>query len=485
MGNNIQTFKTTVENASKLLLIIPQIITTDTCASVGLLYKLLHEKMGKDVDVAASRQVPARFHELLKNCGIDVSKFFTEIKPVSYVIRVNDTKDKIDVEWEKINDSIEVVLTPDREEIDFSKVSFAKQGGIYDAVITFNARRLEDLGRIYNEFEKLYSRYDIISINHQSHDAEYAKVSINDDNVSTTSEVLYNIYEDFGYTVDSSEAEIIAHGIIGSTYGLHQVTKNKTYKIISELASKYSVDISGLTTKYFYSMSKDNLKLRERLLRNVRYDESRKTIYSILTSRDFSDIHVSSKDLDGIDYLPFNICKDYDLAFLAYEDNGKSHVLIHSNKKEKDLTAILQKVQGVGDHAYGMATFDGDPNNASNAMLQAIWGGNTGNQTSPTTVPVAQVNSVTNTPVAQTYTQPQQIHTAQQTPAIPQTNNMPVQQTVQPVVQQPAPVQQTAAPVNQPASPFQKSNDFIVDNQAQPLKSSNSFSSTNTPFDPA
>jgi nanoRNase/pAp phosphatase (c-di-AMP/oligoRNAs hydrolase) len=515
MGNNIQSFKSTIENANKVLLILPHIMTTDVCASVGLMYKLLRDKMQKDVDVAASRAVPSRFHDILKTCGIEVNKIFTEIKPVSYVIRVNDTKDRVDIEWQKKTDNIEVVLTPDKEEIDFSKVSFSKEGGIYDAVITFNALRLEDLGRIYSDFEKLYSRYEIVAVNHQGSDAEYAKVSLNDENVSTTSEVLYRIYDELGYQIESVDADIVAHGIIGSTYGLHQVQKGKTYKTVSELANKYNVDISSITTKYFYSTSKEGLKLRERLLRNVRYDDARKTVYSTLSSRDFSETHVSPQDLDGMDYLPFNICKEYDIAFLAYEEGGRSHVLVHSNKKTKDLTSILKKVNGVGDKLYGVVTFNSDANAASNSMLQAIWGGAPVNQPAPVqnNTPAQQTTGIPVPPAPEKQQKPQPDNAIQKeqspvpessiqsntnVPTVQQVTTSaapsapaPVASNVQPIQQAPvntavpAP-QQPAAPTNAPtSSPFQQANDFAIDDQAQPMKVSQSFSGTNTPFDPA
>jgi nanoRNase/pAp phosphatase (c-di-AMP/oligoRNAs hydrolase) len=475
MGETTQTFKSTIENANKILLILPHIINTDVCASAGLVYKLLKEKMQKDVDMAAPRAVPARFHEILRSCGVDTSKIFTEIKPVSYVIRVNETNDRVDVAWQKQNDKIEVVLTPEKQEIDFNKISFSKEGGIYDAVITFNAQSLEDLGRIYTDFDKLYSRFELISFNNQAPDAPFAKISVHEDNASTTSEVVYNLYDDLGFSMDKGEAEIVADGIIGSTYGLHQVSKNKTFRVISELANKFQVDINAITTKYFYAMSKDSLKLRERLLRNVSYDDQRKTIYSILTARDFSETRVNPQDLDGVDYLPFNICKDYDIAFLVYEDGTKSHVLIHSNRKNKDLAAILKKLNGVGTRMYGMATFTEDAATAVRTTLHAIWAGEPS---------IAQTNAMP--PAA-----PEPVK-ADVTAIEPEVSGLaPVQAPQQPSVVSQVPAQPTVEPtapaapeVQVPAaSPFTQASAFQVDEKAEPLKVSGSYSSTNTPFD--
>lgn len=483
MGNSIQSFKSTIENANKILLVTPHIINTDVCSSLGLVYKMLKEKMQKDVDIASSRSIPTRYHDLLKICGVDVNKIYTEIKPVSYVIRVNDTNDSVEVEWKKKSDNIEVVLTPEKDEIDFSKVSFSKEGGIYDVVIAFNAQRLEDLGRIYTEFEKLYSRFEIISISHQPIEGEYAKISLNDENSSTTSEIVYKMYDDLGYNIDKTEAEIIAHGILGSTYGLHRVSQNKTYKVISELANKYQVDLSNINTKYFYSLSKEGLKLRERLLQNVKFDEARKTIYSVLTNRDFSDIRVSPRDLDGMDYLPFNVCKDYDIAFLSYEENGKSHVLIHSNRKNKDLTGILKKVNGVGDKSYGVASFETDAISAASTTLNAIWGAPTSTvvsqQTNVSTLP-KQLNS--NTPAIQ-QTPSQQYN--QSNPA-PQPSNQTAQVQQQFTQSQPNAAPQQPVPNNTaPDSPFNAATEFAIDESVEPMKVSTSFTGTNTPFDSA
>ncbi len=533
MQEKTQSFKSLVEKSNKILLIFPHIINADVTASLGLVYKTLKEKFNKEVEVAASRPVPVRFHDILKTAGIEPHKVFTEIKPVSYVIKVNDAKDSIDVVWEKHDDNIELILTPDTKEIDFKKISFSREGGTYDLVITFNAPRLEDLGRIYTEFQKQYGRYDIVSFDYQNSSADYAKVSVHDENGSTTSETVYRMLSDLGYSIDKIEAETVAQGILGSTYGLHQNVKNPTFKIVSELANKYQVDLTAINNKFFYSLSKEGLNLRERMLRNAKFDDSRKTVYSTLTSRDFQELGVNPNDLDGMDYLPFNIVKDFDIAFIAFEDGTRTNVLIQSNRFSKDLNPILKKLNGIGNRASGWVSLNGDANSASISILNAILEGAPIVNTQPQSIPqIPSINVQTSMPAPQPQAQqPQPSYIPPMQAPAPQMQPMPQPQAkpepkaevkqeqktqaeevkaevVSPKTElkneipvfepkrqeEPAqePVKQTEpAPVQQPApvmeNPFKKADKYTIDSDAEPMKApaNGSYNFQNTPFEKA
>ncbi len=373
MDNKAQSLKNLIEKSNKILLIFPYVINADVAASVGLMAKLLREKFQKEVEIAASRNVPTRYHELLQKCGVDPNNLLQEIKPVSYVIHVNDAKDNINVDWNRTDDKVDFILTPERTEIDFSKVSFSKEGG-YDLVITFNAQQLDDLGKVYQDYKSQYARYNIVSVDYQNASAEYGKLSLHDESSSTVSEIMYQLYKQLGYNPDNKDAEVVAHGLLGSTHGLHYVTKYQTYDVISELANKYKVDSADIITKYFYSLGQNELKLREKILKNVKFDDSKKAIYSQLTLQDFGEAGVKPNDIDGMDYLPFNVCKGYEIAFLAYEDNGKSTVLIHSNSSKRDITDIIRTLGGYGNKSFGIVTFSENAQAAAQKVLNALGG---------------------------------------------------------------------------------------------------------------
>lgn len=485
---NTSDFKTQIESASRILIILPHTLNSDSCATAGLLHRYLKNKQQKEVDIASSRKVPARFIDLLSKGGIDPEKILSDIKPVSYVIKVDDAKENINVEWKKVGEEIDVILTPQTQEIDFSKVRFAKEGGIYDLVITINSQKLEDLGRIYSDQKNIIEKFNIAAVSKFDLKDSYAKATLTDENYSTSSEILFKAFEDLDYSPEKIDAEIAAEGIIGSTFGLHQVSKAKSFGVVAELANKHDVNFSDITTKYFYAFGKDDVKLRERILKNVRFDDSRKTVYSTLSAADFSALGLTPKMLDGCDYLPFNICKDYEYAFLVYEDAGKSYGLIHSNRKENKMSQILDSVDGHGDQLFGSATFELNANDAANKILAAISGnGTSASAPQPqTSVPVTQ--PVESKPTEEKKEEPVVTPSEVIAPTSEQVKNVEeVSQTTegsgqaQQATNTSEPVAQNQVP--QASSPFTPATSFAVDDKAEPAKKANYYSANDKPFD--
>lgn len=538
MDNQIQSFKSLIEASQNILLVFPYVINSDACASVALMHKYLSQK-NKKLTVGASRNIPIRFHSILNSCGINPANIIKEVKPVSYVVSVNDTKDSVDVTWEKKDDKIKFVLTPENQEIDFSKISFAKEGGVYDLVITFNSNRLDDLGNIYKQNRNQFSKYDIASLNFQSTSTNnFAKVTVDDKGLSTLSELTYELLKKVGYTLENSDAEILAEGLLGSTYGLHQAVDSRIYKVISELIEKHDIDPASINSKYFYSLTKKDLKLREKLLQNVKFNDSKKVIYSTLSEIEFKDLGLNPNDLDGMDYLPFNVCKGYDIAFFAYEYKNKSTVLIHSNNLDKDLTSILKKVSGYGNKLYGIILFSGNIDSSIQKTLNAIGQNSLNEEAKPERRDEApkKLKNETSRPTFTNYRiEPQSTNKANveedsieskaenlQDSEMPRssyyvdssiqssrssTNELDAEYSDVDIEEEIKPeksshqtytpqlseslnqtnTSQTSSTFSAPSqqSPFQKADDFVVDNEVDEYKKAQSFDSINRPFDRA
>jgi nanoRNase/pAp phosphatase (c-di-AMP/oligoRNAs hydrolase) len=496
MNNNSGSLKDLIEKSKSVLLVFPHIINSDVCASLGLTYKLLKEKFGKEVEIVSQRSIPTRFHEILKKSGIDIASIGNEVKPISYVIRVNDTEETLDIQYKNEKGKLDIILTPENQSIDFNKVSFVNQGGLYDLVVTFNIARLEDLGKIYTNSKKLFKKYQIVSISNQLDQENFAKLKIVNDKTSTSSELLYNLYADLGIQLENIDAEIVAHGIIGSTYGLHQVTTPQTYEIISELANKYKVDLAKIVNTYFYSQDKVGLKFRERLLENVKIDENAKLIYSSLTSSDFRELHLTAKDIDGIDYLPFNICKDYDIAFLAYEDNAKTTILVHANDPKKNLNSLVRQFNGTGSKLHGIINFDKDLQTAINTVLNALGAKSSAsiNTQKSEEIKKQEVSFAPKPQVQQTQASFTSQNTQYTPPVQPISNTQPQAQQSQTSYTPTSQIQNTpvSAPqvqsMPQASSPFTRASAPVLDEAAKPSKTppqgAYGFSSADKPFQP-
>jgi hypothetical protein len=375
MKDYIQNFQDLMSDSKNILLIFPQIINSDICASISLIYKILTTKYDKKVEIVSPRAIPARFHDILTKSGIKIENIQAKIEPVTYLIDIKDAnKDDVSVDFEKSDKKLQIRLTTQVTDLDLKKISVSTTGGLYDLAISFNVHKLEDLGNIYTDNQVSFNKFEMIAISTRPHPSNYAKLSIFDGNYTTTSEVVFKLAKELEYNLTNADATIIAEGILGSTFGLHHANKKSTFKVVSELINKYKVDFAGINTKYFYSFSKEELKLKERLLAKVKYDDTKSAIYSTLSKSDFVQTSTNPSDLDGMDYLPFNIVKGYDIAFIAYEVEDKTYILAHSNSKSTDLNNILRNLSGYSTGMFGFVALNENLETAVTLILSNIQG---------------------------------------------------------------------------------------------------------------
>jgi nanoRNase/pAp phosphatase (c-di-AMP/oligoRNAs hydrolase) len=369
-----KAFKLLADKSDKILLVFPYFINADSCAALGLIHKYFKETLQKEVDIASSRTIPERFNAILKQSGIKRENIITEIEPISYVINVADAlKDNVDVKWNRKDTNLQIVLTPENQAIDFGKVSYSRDGGIYDLVITLNISGLTDLADIYTKSEKQFSKYDIVVLNYRLRTINEAKLFLSERNVSTTTEVVLSLLTELEAPIEKDEAELILHGIIG-TNGLNGKYKNnvETLKTVTRLAQKFDFDINSIVTQYFTSLSREEIRLYERMFRNLNFDDTKGIAYSFLVANDFAQTGTKPSQLDGMTNLPFNLNESMDLAFLAYQNGENFEIIIQSNNPGVDMRNILKRLGGYGDRYNGIAQLEGNLDDVLKQILQNL-----------------------------------------------------------------------------------------------------------------
>lgn len=465
---SLQDFKSQIDKSSNILIVLPFLVDPDSIASSALLYKMFAAK-GKNVTIAAEKNPITRFTDIFSIAGFDASQILHEIQPISYVITVPELSQNVDITWDKKDDQVNLRLIPESGIVDFDKIKYSKEGGIYDLVITVNVSRLLDLGKIYSFKPKKFEEFNIASLGPQLVINDVNIVSFYDDNFSTTTELIFQNAKELGLEIDSAVAEITAKGIVGSTFGLQRVEKNRTFGVIAEIANKYQIDISAIIKKYFYSMSKADVKIEERILKNLRFDDSRKTVYSLLTNNDFLQLGLSENDLDVNIHLPLRVNWEYEYSFIAIESGISSKIYISSTRNSTEFNEIINRANGFKNKNKGFVSINTNAIDASNQILSVI-SGNVLDQSSSFSQ------------AGETLVAPKEVKSEDQNNLNPALNSLnefvyTVENNLGSKKEQNLPLQ----------SPFVKAADIsnVIDNSASPLKKADSFSEQNKPFDPA
>lgn len=254
--DNIQQFKTLIENAENIAVIPHRNPDGDAIGSTLALWHILRE-MGKNARVISPNEFPSFLHWL----------------PGSEEI----------IAFESYPDDVKRIL--DRCDLVFT--------------LDFNAlHRAGDQMQLY--LEQLQAKF--IMIDHHQMPDDYAAVTFSDVNYGSTCELLYDILVTSGFNqhLNADSATCIYTGIVTDS-GSFKFTKTTghTHRVAADLID-YGVDNPQIHIKLFNNNSYNQLQLLGRALNQLKITGNNRVAYTFLSQNDLNEFHYQKGDTEGI-----------------------------------------------------------------------------------------------------------------------------------------------------------------------------------------
>lgn len=213
------------------------------------------------------------------------------------------------------------------------------------------------------EFEYFFDNANFtINIDHHERSKEESNYIVSDTSVSSTCEILYNLFQYFNIDIDKDIASLLYAGILTDTLCFSQRLTSQTLYIASELL-KYEIDYAYITKKTYLERSMDEIIALSELTKNIKYDG----FHYVVMNRDnpvFSSLEYSQlfkkmtpilKNIENIDVLgmflidgnivygEFKSNIDIDVSVLATEFGGGGHKKAAGFTCKLPLEDILKK----------------------------------------------------------------------------------------------------------------------------------------------
>lgn len=206
-----------------------------------------------------------------------------------------------------------------------------------------------------SEFESYFDNASLtINIDHHESNKQEAKYILEDATISSTCEIIFNIFNQFDCKLDKNIASLLYAGILTDTSGFSHRLTHKTLYIASKLL-EYKIDYQYITKKTFLERTMPEIKALSKILDNIHYDIFH---YVIMDRKDiiFRDLEYSLlfkkmvpilKNIEGIDVIgifliddnkvfgEFKANADIDISKLAIQLGGGGH------KKSAGFTSTL------------------------------------------------------------------------------------------------------------------------------------------------
>lgn len=94
------------------------------------------------------------------------------------------------------------------------------QGGNYDLIFTLGATNLNDLGSIYQQNPQVFSGSHLINVDHQQGNTSFGQTNVLDFTAAAISEIMVNVMNDLGLSMDGDIATNLLAGIFDATANL-------------------------------------------------------------------------------------------------------------------------------------------------------------------------------------------------------------------------------------------------------------------------
>jgi hypothetical protein len=230
MADFLTDFNNNLNKNKNILLIIPTQPSVDSVAA-SLAFYLCLQGNGKQVTVACPQPITVGLNRL-----VAVDKIISQIGSRNLVASFDYVEDSIEKVSYHISDGkFNLVIQPKTgfPPLDAQKVSYSYTGLTADFIIIIGAQKLENLGRIYQDEQKIFIDYETANIDINPANSLFGKINLIDQDSSSCSELIGLIIKTLNLTINADVATNILAGIEQATNNFVTKTRAETFEVVA------------------------------------------------------------------------------------------------------------------------------------------------------------------------------------------------------------------------------------------------------------
>ncbi len=349
MFEDLKKATSAFKKAKSIVIFSPKINTIDKVMSIIALGKIC-AKEGKSFQILSPNIPKASIDNLLKREGLSVvNKPFSQDYVVSVDYSVGNIE-KVVCKKDEENKKLNFVITPKDEVFNFDNVELISGGSSFDLIFSINLTHVDNLDE---DFKTILKNTDVISLTRKETDFGKYKFLLSKE--KSYSEVIYEFIKTLSDSIPEDVLNVLLQGVI-SKYKLLENGNRDGWLLANQLIENGS-DFNKAMRTLYYSKDYENFQLQKKVFENIRVDKEKKVIWSEVSSSmglDFSRLDIKGRIL-------FNICGDFDIAFVIYNLDGKNiKVVFESNDTEKySALRLINLLPGYGTKSRVVLTNKG------------------------------------------------------------------------------------------------------------------------------
>jgi len=201
-------------SAQSIYVLLPSSVNFDQVSSALSLYLAL-AKSGKQVSVLAPEEMTVEFSHLV---GVD--KVGNKAAGGELVLTINapiENVEKVSSSEEDGKLNLTIRPKPGATPLKQEDIIFSSVGGNADLLFLVEPKKLENLGKIYQENQSLFTEKPLVNISHFPRAEKLGQINIIDASASSCSEIIVGLIEGLGLLTDSDICGNLLLGLKNAT----------------------------------------------------------------------------------------------------------------------------------------------------------------------------------------------------------------------------------------------------------------------------
>ena len=220
--------------------------------------------------------------------------------------------------------------------------------GEIDVVVALDCGDLSQTG-LKEEIEKRRESIALINIDHHASNPSYGDINLVVPEASSTSEIIFNIFNELNLPVDKKIATCLLTGIIFDTNNfVNPATTPESFQAASELL-KYGANYGRIVNYLFRNKSLTALKLWGKVFIDINLAEKLKIATGVVTLEDNVKYGLNEDFFEGLANFLSNLGEAKIVMILKEQDNGEIRVSLRTNDNNIDVSKMA-KFFGGGGH---------------------------------------------------------------------------------------------------------------------------------------
>jgi len=252
----------------------------------------------------------------------------------------------------------------DIKTVEFESFSFKD----YDLFLTMDS---SNYGMVSGNRELQLPDINIIVMDHHHTNVGFGSINLIDSNKTSTAELLFDVFKDWGINFDSEISTKLLTGIIGDTGCFQYAGAGKTTLDVAGQLLEFGANKDQIILNIYRSIEYSSIKFWGKVIESMQHDKEGRFVWSAIPNSVYNEYGADSSAKEDVSNLFAPVIKDTDFGVIMMESDKNVLSVSFRSRSSFDVSKIAKEVGGGGHVLASGAKVEGPFEEAVEKVLNS------------------------------------------------------------------------------------------------------------------